>query len=152
MLIESVALLRGPGAIPGGAQALIEEARRRARRRRHRGAATAALLLAAATAGYAVGGGGASRDRARSGAGRPSAAPLRPTVTARIALGSALDLAAGFGAVWVAQEGSVARVEGADARLVTSIRTPTVGEDGHIVAGAGSVWVTSGRDGGPVYR
>ena len=150
MVIEAVALLRGPGAIPGEAQALIEEARRRARRRRHRGAATVALLLAGATVGYAVGGGGAPADRAA--AGRPSAPLLRPRVTARIALKSALDLAGGFGAVWVAQVGSVARVEETGAHVLTSIRTPAVGEDGHIAAGQGSVWVTSGRDGGPVYR
>ena len=73
-------------------------------------------------------------------------------MTARIALKSALDLAAGFGAVWVAQNGAVARVEDAGARLVDSIRTPAVGADGHIAAGQGSVWVTSGRDGGLVYR
>ena len=152
MLVEAVALRPGPGAMPGEAQALIEEARRRARRRRHRGAAAVALLLTAAAVGYAVGGGGASADRPRAGDGRSPAPSLRPTVTARIALTSALDLAAGFGAVWVAQDGSVARVDGAGARVVTTIRTPAVGDDAHIAVGQGSVWVTSGRDGGPVYR
>lgn len=152
MLIEAVALRRGRESMPGEAQALIEEARRRRRRRRHRGSAAAAFLLTSAAVGYVAGGRGGSADRARSNGDRPSAASLRPTVDARIALRSALDLTTGFGAVWVAQDGSVARVDSARARVVHTIRTPAVGEDAHIAAGQGSVWVTSGRDGGPVYR
>ena len=99
-----------------------------------------------------MGGGGATADRARGGRGPPPAPSARPVLTARIALSSALDLAAGFGAVWVAQQGSVARVDGAAVRVAATIRTPAVGDDAHIAVGQGSVWVTSGRDGGPVYR
>jgi hypothetical protein len=57
--------------------------------------------------------------------------------------------------VWVEELGSVVRVDAATGRVLARVRTPGVGENGHIAAGYGSIWATAGLElggGGDVYR
>ena len=135
------------------AEALIEEARERARRRRLRGVMIAALVAAGAAVGYAAAGADAPVNSRPAAGGGPAAGYLNPTVTARIRVGPVLDLAASDGAVWVAEPGAVVRVDARSGRVVARMRTPAVGDDGHIAVGVGGVWVTTGLEGGgTVYR
>lgn len=124
---------------------VIEEARQR--QRRHRGAAitaTASAAIALLAVALTAGGG-------TPGSGVRSAAPGGPVpLVAGQDIGSvhlssgAGDLAAGDGAVWVSGFRAVTRLDAATGRVVATIRTPGVGDDGHIAVGNGSVWATSG--------
>ncbi len=83
--------------------------------------------------------------------------PGRPVVTARIRLdrsfsGSLSAVGAGAGAVWVAGQGALLRVDLRTNRVVASIPTPLTGQYAGIAFGEGAVWVTSGQANGVVYR
>jgi virginiamycin B lyase len=101
----------------------------------------------------------AGRGRAGSGvgfaaAGEPVALASRHAVTEVHVPAGAEDLVAGDGAVWVAGVGAVSRIDPASGRVVATISTPLTGEWSHVAAGDGSIWITSGLDGGRgvVYR
>jgi hypothetical protein len=84
-------------------------------------------------------------------------APGRPVVAARIRLhrafsGSLSAVAAGAGAVWVAGQGALLRVDLGTNRVVATIPTPMTGHYASIAFGEGAVWVTSGQANGVVYR
>jgi hypothetical protein len=148
-------LLGSAADLASETEALIEEARRRARRRRYRGIIVAAVIVAGAAVGYAAGGRGTATGPDQTAGRSPVGSYLHPTVTARIQVGPAEDLVASRRVVWVAEPGAVVRVDAGTGRVVGRIRTPAVGEDGHIAVGNGSVWVTAGLElggSGTVYR
>jgi len=79
--------------------------------------------------------------------------PGRPVVAARIRLDrSFTDVDAGFGAIWVAGQGALLRIDLRTNRVVATIPTPVTGESASIAFGEGAVWVTSGQANGVVYR
>jgi hypothetical protein len=79
--------------------------------------------------------------------------PGRPVVAARIRLDrSFTDVDVGFGAIWVAGQGALLRVDPRTNRVVATIPTPLTGESASIAFGGGAVWVTSGQANGVVYR
>jgi hypothetical protein len=88
--------------------------------------------------------------------GTPVAAG-RPVVAARIRLdrsfsGSLSAVGAGAGAVWVAGQGALLRIDLRTNRVVATIPTPLTGQYASIAFGEGAVWVTSGQVNGVVYR
>ena len=79
--------------------------------------------------------------------------PGRPVVAARIRLDrSFTDVDVGFGAIWVAGQGALLRIDLRTNRVVATIPTPVTGESASIAFGEGAVWVTSGQANGVVYR
>ena len=79
--------------------------------------------------------------------------PGRPVVAARIRLDrSFTDVDVGFGAIWVAGQGALLRIDLRTNRVVATIPTPVTGENASIAFGEGAVWVTSGQANGVVYR
>jgi hypothetical protein len=79
--------------------------------------------------------------------------PGRPVVAARIRLDrSFTDVDVGFGAIWVAGQGALLRIDPRTNRVVATIPTPLTGENASIAFGEGAVWVTSGQANGVVYR
>jgi virginiamycin B lyase len=79
--------------------------------------------------------------------------PGRPVVAARIRLDrSFTDVDVGFGAIWVAGQGALLRIDLRTNRVVAIIPTPVSGESASIAFGEGAVWVTSGQANGVVYR
>lgn len=79
--------------------------------------------------------------------------PGRPVVAARIRLDrSFTDVDVGFGAIWVAGQGALLRIDLRTNRVVATIPTPVAGESASIAFGEGAVWVTSGQANGVVYR
>jgi hypothetical protein len=79
--------------------------------------------------------------------------PGRPVVAARIRLDRPFtDVDVGFGATWVASQGSLLRIDLRTNRVVATIPTPLTGENASIAFGEGAVWVTSGQANGVVYR
>jgi virginiamycin B lyase len=79
--------------------------------------------------------------------------PGRPVVAARIRLDrSFTDVDVGFGAIWVAGQGALLRIDLRTNRVVATIPTPVSGESASIAFGEGAVWVTSGQANGVVYR
>ena len=79
--------------------------------------------------------------------------PGRPVVAARIRLDrSFTDVDPGFGAIWVAGQGALLRIDLRTNRVVATIPTPVTGESASIAFGEGAVWVTSGQANGVVYR
>jgi hypothetical protein len=83
--------------------------------------------------------------------------PGRPVVAARIRLdrsfsGSLNAIGAGAGAVWVAGQGALLRIDPQTNRVVATIPTPLTGQYASIAFGEGAVWVTSGQANGVVYR
>jgi virginiamycin B lyase len=79
--------------------------------------------------------------------------PGRPVVAARIRLDrSFTDIDVGFGAIWVAGQGALLRIDLRTNRVVATIPTPVAGESTSIAFGEGAVWVTSGQANGVVYR
>ena len=83
--------------------------------------------------------------------------PGRPVVVARVRLdrsfsGSLNAIGAGAGAVWVAGQGALLRIDPQTNRVVATIPTPLTGQYASIAFGEGAVWVTSGQDDGVVYR
>lgn len=137
-------------------EALIREARRR-QRRRHLAIATAVVALAGGTAAVVIGWSGTgSRPRAvrpDATATSPAAAATLTTVSqTRLPAGS-LNLAAGFGKIWVTGIGVTYAVSQQTGRVARTIATPGTFPDGcgsGIATGAGAVWVTHGCRG--VYR
>jgi hypothetical protein len=84
-------------------------------------------------------------------------APGRPVVAARIRLDRAFSdslsaVGAGAGAVWVAGQGALLRIDLRTNRVVATIPTPLTGQYASIAFGEGAVWVTSGQTNGVVYR
>jgi outer membrane protein assembly factor BamB len=146
-------LLPDPSPIP---EALIREARRRQRRRRL--AIAAAFIALAGAASAAIGG--------LSGAGggprlaRPTATPTPSAVVTRLVMASqtrmpagSLNLAIGFGKIWVTGIGATYAVSQHTGRIVATVATPSTFPDGcgsGIATGAGAVWVTYDCRG--VYR
>jgi streptogramin lyase len=83
--------------------------------------------------------------------------PGRPMVAARIRLdrsfsGSLNAIGAGAGAVWVAGQGALLRIDPQTNRVVATIPTPLTGQYASIAFGEGAVWATSGQADGVVYR
>ncbi len=79
--------------------------------------------------------------------------PGRPVVAARIRLDrSFTDVDVGFGAIWVAGQGALLRIDLRTNRVVATIPMPLTGENASIAFGEGAVWVTSGQANGVVYR
>jgi hypothetical protein len=79
--------------------------------------------------------------------------PGRPVVAARIRLDRSFsDVDVGFGAIWVAGQGALLRIDLRTNRVVATIPTPVTGESASIAFGEGAVWVTSGQANGVVYR
>jgi streptogramin lyase len=83
--------------------------------------------------------------------------PGRPVVAARIRLdrsvsGSLSAIGAGAGAVWVAGQGALLRIDPQTNRVVATIPTPLTGQYASVAFGEGAVWVTSGQANGVVYR
>jgi DNA-binding beta-propeller fold protein YncE len=79
--------------------------------------------------------------------------PGRPVVAARIRLDrSFTDVDGGFGAIWVASQGALLRIDPQTNRVVATIPVPVTGENASIAFGEGAVWVTSGQANGVVYR
>jgi DNA-binding beta-propeller fold protein YncE len=146
------------GPLVDEAEALFEEARARTRRRRRRGGIAAALVVASVAIGYLAGGGGGSvpADSRQGTGGRPAASPaLRVALATQVRVQSVGDLAASDGALWVLGSRLVTRLDAATGRVIARIRTPATGDDSHIAAGDGSVWITSGLElggEGIVYR
>jgi streptogramin lyase len=86
----------------------------------------------------------------------PGRHPLRRTVRAVLGGGThvgsgVVDLATGFGSLWLSGFGGVTRLEPADGRVVAGIRTPGTGDYSDVAVGDRSVWVTSPAR-GVVYR
>jgi hypothetical protein len=84
-------------------------------------------------------------------------APGRPVVAARVRLDRAFSysrsaIGAGAGAVWVAGQGALLRVDLQTNRVVATIPTPLTGGFASVAFGEGAVWVTSGQADGVVYR
>jgi len=76
-------------------------------------------------------------------------------VAARIRLDRPFtDVEVGFGAIWVAGQGALLRIDPQSNRVVAIIPTPLTGtgENASIAFGEGAVWVTSGQANGVVYR
>jgi hypothetical protein len=79
--------------------------------------------------------------------------PGRPVVAARIRLDRAFtDVDVGFGAIWVAGQDALLRIDPRTNQVVATIPTPLTGENASIAFGEGAVWVTSGQANGVVYR
>jgi virginiamycin B lyase len=81
--------------------------------------------------------------------------PGRPVVAARIRLDRPFtDIEVGVGAIWVAGQGALLRIDPQSNRVVATIPTPLTGTDANasIAFGEGAVWVTSGQANGVVYR
>ena len=79
--------------------------------------------------------------------------PGRPVVATRIRLERPFtDVDVGFGAIWVAGQGALLRIDPRTNRVVATIPTPLSGENASIAFGEGAVWVTSGQANGVVYR
>jgi hypothetical protein len=79
--------------------------------------------------------------------------PGRPIVAARIRLDrSFTDVDVGFGAIWVASQGALLRIDPQTNRVVATIPVSVSGENASIAFGEGAVWVTSGQANGVVYR
>ncbi len=138
------------------AEALIEEARRRAsRRRRHRAALAGGLLLIGGAVAHLAGGDETtnSADRASDAHGGSLG---NPSVVARVTGGPVFDLLGSDRSVWIAEPGTVVRLDAATGRVLARIRTPRLSEDAHLAAGYGSIWATAGnavgRGGAAVYR
>jgi DNA-binding beta-propeller fold protein YncE len=84
-------------------------------------------------------------------------APGRAVVAARIRLDRSFSsslsaIGAGAGAVWVAGQRALLRVDLRTNRVVATIPTPLTGQYASIAVGEGAVWVTSGQVDGVVYR
>ena len=84
--------------------------------------------------------------------------PTAARVTARVEVGSPRGLAAGEGAVWVANgrdDGTLSRIDPESMRVSTTIKVPPHPEEtlplpqdpGHVAVGEGGVWVTDRRVG-----
>ena len=137
-------------------EALIKEARRRQRRRRLTVAAVVVALAAGATAFASGLSGTGSRPRVVRHDTSPR--PLAPATTlvtvSRTRLpGGSLQLASGFGKIWVTGTGFTYGVSQQSGRIATRVATPGTFPDGcgsGIATGAGAVWVTHGCRG--VYR
>ena len=141
-------------------EALIREARRRQRRRRL-AIAAAVVALAAGTGAVAVVVGGGSGAGSRPRVARPAATPASPAVVTRLETasqirlpgGGSLNLATGFGRVWVTGIGATYAVSQETGRIVATVGTPgtfPAGCGSGIATGAGAVWVTYDCRG--VYR
>jgi hypothetical protein len=123
---------------------VIEDARRR--QRRHRGAAiaatagTAIIVLAALIAGGGTVGSGV---RSATPGGPVPLVPGQGISTVHLSTGAG-NLAAGDGAVWVSGFRAVTRLDAVTGRVVATISTPAVGDEGHVAVGNGSIWATAG--------
>ncbi|MGI8712429.1 MAG: hypothetical protein ACR2NR_04455 [Solirubrobacteraceae bacterium] len=77
---------------------------------------------------------------------------VRAVVGGETHVGSgAVELATGFGSLWLSGFGAVTRLEPAGGRVVARIRTPGTGDYSDVAVGDRSVWVTSPAR-GVVYR
>jgi hypothetical protein len=124
---------------------------RRLRREPWRRAGLAAAAVALVVAVAAVGPGLAARWTRGTTAGRPT----QPTVAARIPLGCTLSSAArnlevGFGAVWVACQGALVRIDSASNRIAALIPLQWMDANAGIAFSDEWVWVTSGSSTHPV--
>jgi sugar lactone lactonase YvrE len=129
---------------------------RRLRREPWRRAGLAAAAVALVVAVVGVGPGLAARwtEREPATAGRPG----QPTVAARIPLGCTLSMAAGnlevgFGAVWVACDGALIRIDPVTNQIAAVIPLQAMTAGAGIAFSDDSVWVTSGSSTQPfVYQ
>jgi DNA-binding beta-propeller fold protein YncE len=79
--------------------------------------------------------------------------PGRPVVAARIRLDRPFsDVDVGFGAIWVAGQDGLLRVDLRTNRVVATIPVPLAGRYASVAFGEGAVWMTSGEADGVVYR
>jgi DNA-binding beta-propeller fold protein YncE len=62
------------------------------------------------------------------------------------------DIDVGFGAIWVAGQDALLRIDLPTNRVVATIPAPLAGRYASIAFGEGAVWVTSGQANGVVYR
>ena len=133
--------LLGVSAPPTEVEPVMHRARTLRRRGRAVGvlvAAVGAVALAAPLVVLAPLGG----DEEASQATGPE--PARLVVSARIPIVRGLtDVATGFGAVWVAGNEMVARVDPATDEVVAEIHVPGTEDYGAIAVGEGSVWVAA---------